>query len=240
MECRMNESEKLFHSFCKSRGWRVQCIDPHSMPDGSNAPDFYLQPFNRDGIVVEVKQFDANPQERDEARRISGGEVVVRGTTPGKRLRGVISHANKQIKAFKGAVPGMLVVHNRTGIGMHDRPYAVLTAMRGLDVIDVYVPANPGSPPVFGPERPGPGKKLTAEMNTSVSCVAVLREFWPESEETTREAEHALDVYHNRFAKHPLDPTTLVGNHVTHYRMNAEQTSWEIHPRQSCRDGLGA
>ena len=226
----MNESEELFCRFCKSHGWRVDRIDEHSVAHGSKVPDFRLQLADGAGIVVEVKQFDPNPEEQGAQRRLEAGEVVSQGTKPGKRLRSVVSKANKQLKALGGSKPGMLVVHNRTVNSRHDHWYSVLTAMRGLDEIDVYVPADPGTPPVFGLSRPGGEKKLTAKMNTSVSCIGVLREFWSDSAQATGDPDYVLDVYHNRFAKHPLDPSRLTGCNVTHYRMNKEQTSWEKHP----------
>ena len=78
-------------------------------------------------------------------------------------------------------------------------------------------------------------------MNTSVSCIAVLREFFdgvaipfglsgPESPDTAGDREYALAVYHNPFAKHPLDPGRLVGSRVSHYRMKEDQSSWEPYP----------
>ena len=152
------------------------------------------------------------------------------GGKPGHRLRQVISKANNQLKALGQSDPGMLVVYNRTPCTLDDHSYAVLTAMRGLDVIEYYVPADPGSPIVPGRERPGPGKKLTPEINTSVSCIAVLRELWPESPDTAGNPEYALAVYHNQFAKHPLDPGRLVGSRVTHSRMKEDQSSWEPCP----------
>ena len=97
--------------------------------------------------------------------------------------------------------------------------------MRGLDVIDVYIPADPRSHPVFGPDRAW--KELTADMNTSVSCIAVLRELWSDSARMTGGPEDALDVYHNPLAEHPLDPSHLVGRNVTHYRFDEKQTSRE-------------
>ena len=229
-ESRMTESEELFQRFCRSRGWCIQRIDQHSAPHGTQVPDFYLRPARGACVVVEVKQFDPNPEERDHARRQSDGEVVVYGTTPGKRLRKAISKADKQLKAFARAEPGILVVYNRTVVRMHDDPYAVLTAMRGLDVIDVHVPEDPALPLVSGPVRAGPGKRMTSDWNTSVSCIAVLREFWADPAGTTPGPEYALVVYHNEFAKHALDPSQLVGDHVTHYRMNEEQTDWQSIP----------
>ncbi len=226
-ESRMTESEELFQRFCRSRGWCIQRIDPHSAPHGTKVPDFYLRPAKGAGVVVEVKQFDPNPEERDHATRRSDGEVAIHGTTPGKRLRKAISKGDKQLKAFARAEPGILVVYNRTVVRMHDDPYAVLTAMRGLDVIDVHVPEDPALPLASGPVRAGPGKRMTSDWNTSVSCIAVLRKFWPDTAGTARAPAYALDVYHNQFAKHPLDPSQLVGKHVTNYRMNEEQNWWE-------------
>ncbi|MCY3704882.1 MAG: hypothetical protein OXH08_05160 [Gammaproteobacteria bacterium] len=226
----MNESEELFHRFAKARRWRVKRVDPHSLPLGSAAPDFRLRLADSTTIVVEVKQFDPNPKEQEEQRRLEAGEVVVQGTKPGKRLRKVVTKANKQLKALGGCKPGMLVVHNRTVNSQHDHSYSVLTAMRGLDETDVHVPTDPGAPPVFGPIRPGREKKMTAEMNRSVSCIGVLREFWSDSAQMTGDPEYVLDVYHNQFATHPLDPSRLVGCNVMHYRMNEDQTSWERHP----------
>ena len=234
----MTESEELFCRFCKSQGWRVERIDEHSVAQGSKVPDFHLLLGDGAGIVVEVKQFDPNPEEREAAQGKGSG---VLGGKPGQRLREVIPKANNQLKALGRSDPGMLVVYNRTPCALHDDPYAVLTAMRGLDVIEYHVPADPGSPIVRGRERPGPGKKLTPDMNTSVSCVAVLREFFdgvaiplglsgPESPETAGDPEYALAVYHNRFAKHPLDPRRLVDSRVTHYRMKEDESSWEPCP----------
>jgi len=223
----MTQSEELFCRFCKSQGWQVERIDEHSVAHGSKVPDFLLRSGEGAGIVVEVKQFDPNPEEREAAQGRGSG---VLGGKPGQRLRQVITKANKQLKALGQSGPGMVVVYNRTPCSLHDDHYAVLTAMRGIDVIEYYVPRDQGSPiPIR--ERPGPGKKLTREMNTSVSCIAVLRELFDGVPVPFGlggpDPEHDLAVYHNRFAKHPLDPSCLVGSRVTHYRMSEDQSSWE-------------
>jgi hypothetical protein len=234
----MTESEELFRRFCGSQGWRVEKIDEHSVAEGSKVPDFRLQLADGVGIVVEVKQFDPNPEELAAAQGRGSG---VLGGKPGHRLRQVISKANNQLKALGQSDPGMVVVYNRTPCSLHDNSYAALTAMRGLDVIEYHVPSDPGAPIVPVRERSGPGKKLTPEMNTSVSCIAVLREFFDgvavpfglpglESPETAGDRGYALAVYHNRFAMYPLDPAHLVGSRVTHYRMKEDQSSWEPYP----------
>ena len=236
----MTESEELFRRLCKSQGWRVERIDEHSVAEGSKVPDFRLQLGDGVGIVVEVKQFDPNSEEQEAAQGRGSG---VLGGKPGHRLRQVIPKANNQLKVLGQSDPGMVVVYNRTQCSLHDNPYAVLTAMRGLDVLRVPVgpSAGPGSLVRFGCYQQGPGAKLNPERNTSVSCIAVLREFFdgvaipfglsgPESPDTAGDPEYALAVYHNPFAKHPLDPGRLVGSRVTHYRMKEDQSSWEPYP----------
>ena len=225
----MTESEKLFCRFGKSQGWRIERIDEHSVAHGSKVPDFLVRLGDGASIVVEVKQFDPNPEERAAAQGRGSG---VLGGKPGQRLREVIPKANNQLKALGRSDPGMLVVYNRTLCTLHDGHYAVLTAMRGLDVIEYHVPTEGSPVPIR--ERPGPGKKLTREMNKSVSCIAVLRELFGELPVPFGlggpDPEHDLVVYHNPFAKHPLDPSRLIGSHVTHYRMKEDQSSWEPHP----------
>ena len=135
----------------------------------------------------------------------------------------------------------MLVVYNRTQCSLHANPYAVLTAMRGLDVIEYQVPPDPGSPIVPVRERPGPGRKFAPEMNTSVSCIAVLCEFFKGglipfalsgavSPDAAGDLDYALAVYHNRFARQPLDPGSMVSTRVKHYQMALDESSWELCP----------
>lgn len=225
----MTESEILFCRFGKSQGWRIERIDEHSVAHGSKVPDFLIRLGDGAGVIVEVKQFDPNPEERKAAQGRGSG---VLGGKPGQRLRQVITKANEQLKALGQPDPGMVVVYNRTPCSLHDDFYAVLTAMRGLDVIEYHVPAEGSPVPIR--ERPGPGKKLTREMNTSVSCIAVLRELFNGLPVPFGlggpDPEHDLVVYHNPCAKHPLDPSSLIGSRVTHYRMKGDQSTWEPFP----------
>ena len=80
------------------------------MAHGSKVPDFRLQLGDGAGIVVEVKQFDPNPEEQEAAQGRGSG---VLGGKPGHRLRQVISKANNQLKVLGQSDPGMLVVYNR-------------------------------------------------------------------------------------------------------------------------------
>ncbi|MDE0260594.1 MAG: hypothetical protein OXR82_19675 [Gammaproteobacteria bacterium] len=232
---RMTESEELFHRFCKSQGWRVGRI---GAAPGRKVPDFFVRLGNDAGIVVEVKQFDPNTEEREVAEG-KGSRVL--GGKPGNRVRQVLTKANSQLKSLEGSHPGMVVLQNRTPCSLHDDPYAVLTAMHGMDV--VRVPLDPsggvGSLVRFGRYQQGPEAKLNPERNTSVSCIAVLRELFDGVPVPFGlggpDPEHDLAVYHNPFAKLPLDPSRLVGSRVTHYRMNEDQSLWEPVPCEPSR-----
>ena len=226
----MTESEALFRRFGQSQGWLVERIDEHSVAQGSKVPDFLVRLGDGAGIVVEVKQFDPNPEEREAAQGRGSG---VLGGKPGQRLRQVITRANKQLKALRRSDPGMVVLYNRTPCSLHDDHYAVFTAMRGMHVVRVPVGSStePGSLVSFGRYQQGPEAKLNPERNTSVSCIAVLRELFDGVAVPFGlggpDPEHALTVYHNPFAKHPLDPSSLVSSRVIHYRMKKNQSSWE-------------
>jgi hypothetical protein len=105
------------------------------------------------------------------------GEVVVLAATPGGKLRPAIREANRQLKQLlEGrAIPTILVVYNNTECSLHTQPYAVMTAMQGLDVVDVVVPAQPGEPLRWGAVRSGgAGRAMRPDANTSTSAVAVL------------------------------------------------------------------
>jgi len=188
---------------------------------GERRPDFQLIGHQGTSIVAEVKQFDPSPEERALVERTLAGEIVVRGGTPGARLREVIDRANAQLKALSGGKqPGLLVVYNNVlGGSYHTEPYAVLTAMRGLDVVPVLVPRDPAESPTFLPARPGPRKKLRADANTHISAIAILSQ--PSSD------TFDFAVYHNPHARTALHPTDLHAGGIRHLVMREDQSGWD-------------
>ena len=145
---------------------------------------------------------------------------MVRGGVPGARLRKVIDRANAQLKTLsQGKKPGILIVYNNVwGGSYHTDPYAVLTAMRGLDVVPVLVPEDARHPPTFLDARPGPKKKLRPDENTHVSAIAVLFG-------TADTAQ--LAVYHSPHARTPLAPGDLTADGVTQFRMCEDESGWD-------------
>lgn len=213
----VTRSEALFVELCEVVGWRVERLSEagHGIP----SPDFLLEASDGTSIVVEIKQFDPNPEERKELEKLEAGRMAQSSTKPGKRVRQAIRKAARQLKARgAGSSPAMLVVFDATGFRIHDDPYAILTAMRGLDVVPVLRADDTDAPVEFGNRRPGPEKRMTANMHTSISGIAALRQ---------TQNGLSLDIYHNDFAKCPINSPALIGARVRHWRMRRDEMEWE-------------
>lgn len=212
---KLTESEALFENLCDHSGWEWSRVE-QAEQEGHRRPDYRLSLCQNREVIVEVKQFDPNPQERRQLQ----ARIPTYSSTPGNRIRKAIQSGASQLKALsEGKWPTILVVYDTTGSMMHTRPYAVLTAMRGLDVVDVAVPADPNQAPTFGPLRPGPNKKLTATSHTTISAIAVLR---------SMEYGPAVEIYHNPHAANPLEPNEVMGERVTNLRMKPDESGWEV------------
>jgi hypothetical protein len=61
-----------------------------------------------------------------------------------------VREANRQLKkATGGNLPALVVIFNNTDCSLHTDPYAVMTAMQGIDTIQVTVPPNLTESPCF-------------------------------------------------------------------------------------------
>jgi hypothetical protein len=143
---------------------------------------------------------------------------------PGDRVRNAIHKAALQLRALScGKRPTMVVVYNNTGVSLHTRPEAVAMAMDGVEVVPVIVPHDPNERPTFGSSRSGPKRMMTPEHNTTVSAVGVLF--------ANMDDVPCLVVYHNRHARHAIDPDGIQTVSIRHYRRPEGCTSsldpWE-------------
>lgn len=213
------ESELLFEALCSLCDLPAERL-VEAGTKGNPTPDYSIRGHLNRSIVAEIKQFDPNDEELEALERVKAGRVGTVGTEPGKRIRSVINPAGRQLKArSRGQLPALLVLFNNTGCSLHTKPHAVLTAMRGLDVVPVEVPADPQIPPKFLPMRPGPKKKLTADCNTSISAIAVLHD---------TDDGPQLIVFHNRFAAVPLSEREMTHDRILHFQMSPDQQDWEL------------
>ncbi|MCA1791698.1 MAG: hypothetical protein LC667_18155 [Thioalkalivibrio sp.] len=213
----------MFERFSRVLGLEATRI-PEASSVGERRPDFAVIGTNGTPFHAEVKLISPTREESEYIRRFADGEIFGMDGTPGARLRGLIAKANNQLKALASrGLPGALVVFNPEPLlHWHTDPYFVLTAMRGLDVVDVSVPMNPHESPAFGPLRSGPNKRMTRSDNTSTAAVICPREVGAD--------EWLVDVYHNRFAARPLPATALAHSFVQHWYISDDEREWSKAP----------
>jgi hypothetical protein len=213
-------AEDTFEELCCSHGLGCDRI-PTAEANGEQRPDYRVLGQDSSSFLAEIKQVTPSAAERREIDRILGGEIFARSITPGARVRELIAKANPQLRALaQGRTPGALVIFNLDPfLRHHTDPYAILTAMRGLDVVPVLVPRNPNQSPIFQPVRSGPKKRMTAQANTSISAIVLPYQ--------TQEQTWAMDVFHNRHAACRLPRTALVGSWARHWRLRDDEREWE-------------
>ena len=211
-------SELLFEDYCK----RVE-IDckPIEGEDDAKTPDYELVIDGRK-IIAEVKEFTRNRKERESYRLLeerSYGNVL--HEKPGARVRKKIVDSSPQIKAkTEGRYPGMLVLYDNGQIAGHLAPYHIMTAMYGLEVMDVYVPKDPSIRPYWSGTRFGPNRKMTEAANTSISAIGALVVV------TVPDLILKLHIYHNAFAAVPVDPILLTCRGIVQYQIDSETRTW--------------
>jgi hypothetical protein len=102
-------SEQLFERLCVEHRLRYERVATASGRH-ERRPDYRIVGHEGGYIFAEVKQFDPTAEEEAIARE-RRGEIVVRGSVPGARLRDAIADANAQLRAMgMEERPGLLVV----------------------------------------------------------------------------------------------------------------------------------
>lgn len=156
----MTASEDLFERFAKQTRLRVLRVATAGT-SGERRPDYVIRTRARRArrLIVEIKEFVPNCEEAIAiAEGTQSGLWSMPSVTPGKRIRSAIDSAGPQLRALaRGKYPTLLIIYDAVfGKSLHSDPYSVLTAMRGLDVVQVTVPRDPRISPTFGAVRPDP------------------------------------------------------------------------------------
>ena len=190
--------DRQFEDFCARHGARCARVSEST----ERRPDYSVH-FGAYHVIAEVKTLEPNEEEAAVNARRARGEIVAGGGKPGERLRREIRSANGQLRSLSSriGVPTLLVVHNNTGCSIHTDPYSVMTAMQGMDCVDINIPAEREQQPSFGATRYGPERAMRRDANTSTSGIAII------GNEFAGEVDMAL--YHNMHAATPLDPEQL-------------------------------
>ena len=219
----MTVSEDLFEKFCRQR--RILAIRvPTAHAIGEKRPDYRVRSLRRRArqVHVEVKEIAPTFEEATEIAKVLSGQVGSFSTEPGAKMRAIIRSAAPQLKAVAELKdPAIVVVNEPSGmLKQHIDPYGILTAMRGLDVVPIFVPKDPRISPWCGKRQAGGKRKMTRTSNTTISAIALL---FHHGLNATR-----LDVFHNRFARCPLRRSDLQGRWIRHFAMTADLTEWRL------------
>jgi len=161
--------------------------------------------------LVEVKQFDPNPEEIKLQKQLEDrGWTDVFGGEPGAKVRLKIQSAGKQLKSRgAGSVPSMVVLYNNVSIsrrGTH--PYEIKTAMYGMEKIDLSIASDISTGTSVKDRGFGPKRKMTPSSNTSISAVAALY------------SGLEMYVFHNIYAAMPLNIHSFQGEKIKHYAIS--------------------
>jgi hypothetical protein len=200
------KSELLLEQFCRDVGLLLVPI-PTEARAARRTPDYELA-LGELRVVVEVKQIDPNKEEvKAERAHTASGEPFAFQSTPGSRLRGKISQAARQLRTRREhEQPGLVVVYNNVCF----RPvltseHNVLAAMYGRLAIRLSI-SRTG--PIISEPRLAGDRSFDPKTNTVVSALGILSQQQPTK----------LAIYHNNFARAPIDPDLFRIARVRQYR----------------------
>jgi hypothetical protein len=215
------ESERLFEQACAAARIQYRRIKVATVP-GYRRPDYKVR-ASECGAIVEVKEIGLNDQDRERRAELEEGRGYAWQLTPGARLRPLIKNANSQLqRASRLGVPTIVAMFDATGSFSYTDPYNVKTAMFGLDAVVLALPEDPKNEPYFLRMKRGGKATLTEEHNTSTSAIAIIRTH-PER------SGPMLLMYHNHFARVPIDPENLRNCPISQYQLGQAEngmTDW--------------
>ena len=148
-------------------------------------------------VITEIKEIRENATERQQRKQLAEVGWSTFGehnSKLGDRARDIIATAAKQLRRLaREKSPALIVIYNPSFLlSHHTERHAIKAAMYGFDQIVL------GLAPIYMRRKPrlidrksGPGRKMGAQFNTTISAVAVID-------------SRGLTIYHNVFAAIPL------------------------------------
>jgi hypothetical protein len=213
-------SEALFEEFCRLLAIPFEPIpveEAEKPDDRPRTPDYEIHP-NGHRVVVEVKQINANEDDKRAERELEsvGHADIAPKASP--RVRKKIADAAPQLKRrAKGICPALLVLYdNASPVGnFYTDPYTIKAAMFGHEQVVLSVPQDFSAPVGVHDRKFGPKRKMTPHDNTTISAVAVMI--------ADRCRPRELLVYHNPFAAIPLPADWLRAEMVRHFNLTGKR-----------------
>ena len=182
-------SEQLFEEFCLQNQIQFNRIKESSVCR-EKRPDYEIIPPSGK-ILVEVKQFEANDDERKyrkqiAERRWTDAYSVIFGNIASSK----IDNANKQLKSFSGGIfPTMIVLYNNMLMNTYaTHHYEITATMYGYNSVKGV---------------------MTPKRYTSTSAIATLHK--------GKDQELLMYVFHNFYATVPLNIKFFRGLNIKHY-----------------------
>ncbi len=139
----------------------------------------YLLNLSHVRLVVEVKQIEPNPEERQLLATPCeewDGELVYHRGIPGERIRKKIAEAVPELRVISnGVLPTLLVIYDTIGIWpeLTDAD-AVRAAMFGVETALIGNGAAPDGGATVLDRWCGGRKRLTRDHNTTLSAIGIL------------------------------------------------------------------
>ncbi len=185
------KSEILFSEYCARHGYSIEEIAVGSR----KTPDFRVSK-NDSSCIVEVKEMQPNRADRKFGADLELLGYAEFGEVPGKRIRGILRSAAKQLQAFKDKnLPLIILLYDniRYNEGLVHAPTYVFDhlgfAMYGDGQVNIEMHADEikGSTEVRGGNR-----RFTSLRSTYISAVSVLYDF---------SGPTRMLTFHNYFAR---------------------------------------
>lgn len=167
-------SEQVFERFCRDRSLQYERV-----PETHSKSADYLLNLSHVRLVVEVKQIEPNPEERQLLAipcEEWDGELVYHWGIPGERVRKKTAEAVPQLRAISnGVLPTLLVIYDTIGLWpeLTDAD-AVRVAMFGVETALIGNEAAPDGGAMVLDRWYGGRKRLTRDHNTTLSAIGIL------------------------------------------------------------------
>ena len=207
----MTISEILFEEFCRKREIKLEKI----LTGDERTPDYKIF-VDGNEIIVEIKQIDMNPDEKQEYGKFKKGGIAAGSNNIGKRVGKKISDANQQLsKLTKGKLPSICIIYDNTPLGFHTDLNNIRFGMYGLATAIIAKSTDRSFKSYIMGWKFGTKRKMTKHTNTNTSAVAAMFR-----ENENPEHPPYLIIYHNVFAKTKLKTEILAAIGVRQFTLS--------------------
>lgn len=200
-------SEIYFAQFCENLGFSTVKI-----PRTHRRTADFVVTTSTTRIIAEVKELSGGPSAVASLEEFAFNRRISLSSTPGKIAANFIKDASIQVAASAVNQPTLIVLYSN--ISRENLPAIIPDEHVGADDIDaafygkltVFVQTGRKSVNASCYNVPENGESL-ASKHRHISAVAVLSSYTNKN----------MSIYHNLYAKAPLEPGTFSGKGICHY-----------------------